>query len=91
MLEGATVGGSGNGSTNSLVNEPAKCWQSIPLRNFLAPTASIEMLEQQRSCDHMHGLCMLNGRLLACLQSIMLTSNLPSSLEDHAVGYQLGL
>lgn len=91
MLEGATVGGGGNGSTNSLVNEPAKCWQSIPLRSFLAPTALVEMLEHKRSCDHMHGLSMLMGRLLACLQSTMLTSSLPSSLEDHAVGYQLGL
>lgn len=33
------MGGSGNSSTNSLVNEPAKCWQCIAMRNFLAPTA----------------------------------------------------
>ena len=33
------MGGGGNGSTYSLVNEPAESWQGVPLRSLLAPTA----------------------------------------------------
>ena len=39
MSEGAAMGGSGNGSTYSLVNEPAECWQRVTLRSLLAPIA----------------------------------------------------
>ena len=89
------MGGSGHSSPNGLVNEPAERWQGVALWGCLASVTRHIQTFSFTCCYEWRSVAdAIDKRAQGCFEKQWLselTSSLPGSLGDHAVGCQQGL